>query len=415
MSNWQHGEPRAWRTNPVLLLCMGAEMIYILDQRLLEHQKSCKVLDDVLKSFFGKPFLDSMFTPKPVLVSHQLRSICFQIAHSSIMRVNETSMDKLFDLICMGVKHQTLSTREPHELLAIVMNHLDAIKRIINNQRNQRLDKVVLPLVESCRGRFLTMYNNRSCGEMFLIRQSILNALQDKMVKVSLLLRYGFQNKNGFISIDSEGQLPTNTEIPGLVKHYRNGEVVDKNILPEIRQNQKNIYLAPTTEYKNIIYFQEHCILGENLYDDRNQRKSKKLKKKQITYDSQLGFYNGQPGNPLSNGLNNSEDVVNLPTQMDAIENLFSSTLQKKNKCNDQNQTTNYFQLDIGPFNSNDSDEEGTSQHEANLLTFNTSEQSMRTSVINKSVDDIFSIDNKNTQNDAEDDLLSLMDDFSMN
>lgn len=38
--------------------------------------------------------------------SSSTREIFNKLAHSSIMRLNESSMDKLYDLMTMGFKHQ---------------------------------------------------------------------------------------------------------------------------------------------------------------------------------------------------------------------------------------------------------------------------------------------------------------------
>ena len=47
-----------------------------------------------------------------------------RIAHSSIMRLSESSMEKLYDLMTMGFKYQLVCCSHPGELLTITMNHL---------------------------------------------------------------------------------------------------------------------------------------------------------------------------------------------------------------------------------------------------------------------------------------------------
>jgi len=44
------------------------------------------------------------------------RQIFEKLAHSSIMKLNATSMSKLFDLMLMGFKYQVLSVTSPDEL-----------------------------------------------------------------------------------------------------------------------------------------------------------------------------------------------------------------------------------------------------------------------------------------------------------
>ncbi len=47
------------------------------------------------------------------------------------MRLNSTSMGKLFDLMLMSVKLQIIRTKFPEELFQITMNHLNALVEIL--------------------------------------------------------------------------------------------------------------------------------------------------------------------------------------------------------------------------------------------------------------------------------------------
>ncbi|CAN0531967.1 unnamed protein product, partial [Ectocarpus sp. 8 AP-2014] len=47
------------------------------------------------------------------------------------MRLNESSMSKLFDLVTMGVKYQALSCAQPQQLLQVTLNHLETIKQMV--------------------------------------------------------------------------------------------------------------------------------------------------------------------------------------------------------------------------------------------------------------------------------------------
>jgi len=54
-----------------------------------------------------------------------VRQIFDKLAHSSIMRLNSTSMSKLFDLMLMSLKLQILKTKFPEEIIQITMNHFN--------------------------------------------------------------------------------------------------------------------------------------------------------------------------------------------------------------------------------------------------------------------------------------------------
>lgn len=47
------------------------------------------------------------------------------------MKLNATSMQKLFDLMLMGLKYQTQLTVQPEELFFITMNHLVTMKQLV--------------------------------------------------------------------------------------------------------------------------------------------------------------------------------------------------------------------------------------------------------------------------------------------
>ena len=53
-----------------------------------------------------------------------------KLAHSSIMRLNEASMTKLYSLMVMGFKHQILAAPEPRLLLDITERHLKSLKPV---------------------------------------------------------------------------------------------------------------------------------------------------------------------------------------------------------------------------------------------------------------------------------------------
>ncbi len=74
---------------------LGCEMIYILDQRLkaqnIPADKSWKVVADVVKTMFDISFVnDKLFVPQEMYSMASTRKIFDRLAHSSIMRLNES-------------------------------------------------------------------------------------------------------------------------------------------------------------------------------------------------------------------------------------------------------------------------------------------------------------------------------------
>merc|ERR1712224_870337 len=114
---------------------MGGEMVYILEQRLhaqsIPAEKSKKVLVDVVRTMYSSKFISELFKPQQIYSNHSTRQIFDRLAHSSIMRLNESSMEKLFDLMTMGFKYQLLSITCPQQLLQVTLNHLAALKTVV--------------------------------------------------------------------------------------------------------------------------------------------------------------------------------------------------------------------------------------------------------------------------------------------
>ncbi|CAF4385508.1 unnamed protein product [Adineta steineri] len=88
---------------PIIFFNMGGEMIYILEQRLsaqeIIDQKSVKVVNDVVSAMFETKFLEQILRPQELYPNKYVKHIFEKLAHSSIMRLNEASMDKVCNFI----------------------------------------------------------------------------------------------------------------------------------------------------------------------------------------------------------------------------------------------------------------------------------------------------------------------------
>ena len=81
-------------TMPLIVINLGGEMIYILQQRLsaqnVAKTRGRKVLQDVLRTMYSKSFVSELFKPQDMYSNSSTRQIFNKLAHSSIMRINET-------------------------------------------------------------------------------------------------------------------------------------------------------------------------------------------------------------------------------------------------------------------------------------------------------------------------------------
>lgn len=115
--------PAVQRAMPFLIINMGGEMLYILEQRLhaqsIAEEKRVRVLQDVISTMFSHKFVGELFKPQPIYSMFSARQVFDRLAHASIMRLNESSMDKLYDLMTMGVKYQTASCTNARDIMQV--------------------------------------------------------------------------------------------------------------------------------------------------------------------------------------------------------------------------------------------------------------------------------------------------------
>ncbi|GAB9475017.1 hypothetical protein Gpo141_00012125 [Globisporangium polare] len=204
-------------TMPMLIVNMGAEMIYVLDQRLkaqnIPRDKSSKVLEDIIKTMHNEKFMAELFKPHHMYSNISTRQIFDRLAHSSIMRLNTNSMDKLYDLMRMGFKYQILSCSSADELVQVTMNHLVNIKNLIDAEDVKRLvDETVLLTSQT--------FGTMSAADFHLLRQYLCRFFQDTRIKVSLFLQSGIQGMDGTLAIRHDGFTASGGRVPGVVRYF---------------------------------------------------------------------------------------------------------------------------------------------------------------------------------------------------
>jgi hypothetical protein len=77
--------------NPFLLLNMGCEAVYVVDQRLLAQniskEKGAQVLNATVNYLLGYDRLQEMFRPKDTLLLSEVRSVMEGMVNCSIMKI----------------------------------------------------------------------------------------------------------------------------------------------------------------------------------------------------------------------------------------------------------------------------------------------------------------------------------------
>ncbi|OXB77855.1 UNVERIFIED_CONTAM: hypothetical protein H355_000610 [Colinus virginianus] len=231
------------RTLPLLFLNLGGEMLYILDQRLraqsIPGEKARKdewtdvdrkrVMNDIITTMFNKKFMEELFKPQELYSKKALRTVYDRLAHASIMRLNQASMDKLYDLMTMAFKYQVLLCPRPKDILLVTFNHLDAIKDFI-------------------------------CDSPGILNQ--VDETFRQLIEVSIFLKDKVQNSNGRFVLPTSGPVPWGTEVPGLIRMFnRNGDEVKRTEF-----TTGGNYVTPQREGSFELYGDRVLKLGTNMY-----------------------------------------------------------------------------------------------------------------------------------------------------
>lgn len=192
--------------------------MYILHQRLqaqnIPTEKTMKVLYDIAGTMFNSKFMDELFKPQELYSKKALRTVFDRLAHSSIMKLNTASMDKLYDLMTMAVKHQTLLIKRPQDILCMTLNHLDVILSFVEGSSS------AVRLVENIYSLIRRHYASLTIGSMMLIRQTLLGFFQDIHIRVSIFLRDKVQTQQGKFVLSTSFQLPVGIEVPGKIRLF---------------------------------------------------------------------------------------------------------------------------------------------------------------------------------------------------
>ncbi|XP_040572798.1 protein OSCP1 [Lepeophtheirus salmonis] len=214
------------RMMPILFINLGGEMMYIVNQRLIAQEvppdRSLKVLNDIAGTMFNRKFIEEIFINHQSLYNKEiLRTMFEKLVHASIMRLNENSMEKLYDLMIMAVKFQILSCRHPKEILGVTLNHLDAIRTFVSE------DDVISNLQLTHQ---LLIKNNAelSIAQFQSIRYSILNFLGGDKIRVSVFLNEGLQKLDGSLLFEPSYLIPQEIVPAGEITFFDEDENTKK-------------------------------------------------------------------------------------------------------------------------------------------------------------------------------------------
>lgn len=78
---------------PLVMINMGSEMVYVLSQRLqsqeVSTEKITKVVNDIINALLDQNLIQDYIQLQPCKSLKELKTTFHNIAHSSIMKLNE--------------------------------------------------------------------------------------------------------------------------------------------------------------------------------------------------------------------------------------------------------------------------------------------------------------------------------------
>ncbi|KAJ8712221.1 hypothetical protein PYW07_005063 [Mythimna separata] len=184
---------------PFLAVNLGCEMIFVIDQRLkaqnISQDKSEKVLTDVTTVLLHPKLLDELFTPQPVAAHALIKQLLQDISTSSIMKLDDYSMSKLWDLMTMIFKWQ-LSVATNQSIFDITRRHLRSVAMLMP----QFFPKCI---IEQVMRRFESLSHQFTDDDYKCLNNTLLIWFSEFHTKISVLMRLGLQRKDGTLNLPS--------------------------------------------------------------------------------------------------------------------------------------------------------------------------------------------------------------------
>ncbi|XP_014357714.2 protein OSCP1 [Papilio machaon] len=178
---------------PFIVINLGCEMIYVIDQRLksqnIPMDKSERVLTDIVTVLLHPKLQQELFLPQPVAAHSVIKQLLQDISAASIMKLDEYSMNKLWDLMTMILKWQ-ISITNNHSIFDITRRHLKGVATLMPDNFSKSIFDDVLKQIQ-------VLQEKMSDDAYKCLYNTILLWFSEYHTKISVLLRLGLQNKDG--------------------------------------------------------------------------------------------------------------------------------------------------------------------------------------------------------------------------
>ena len=296
---------------------LGGEMVYILSSRLkaqkIDADKSIKVIREVVSALFHNRLMQEFKKPNIVAKHERVRQTFECIVHSSIMKLNASSMSKLFELMLMIFKFQIVRTRYPEEIYKLTLNHLESIREILITL-DMKGNKNIIETVDNVIKDFKSEYGRLLTYDFIILKSTLLRFLQGKNIKVSIFLEQKLQGHNGVLYLPMDEKAPPLVGKPGVITVYNNGNGnEEKTMFHELKLS--NLFIENTFKGRMSNFETQ---LGLNIFDEKRNVKYKG----KITPDD-----NSSPPAPVAN-----QTITNATTTLSTQSTVDQEIKKEKEK-----------------------------------------------------------------------------------
>ncbi|CAK1555866.1 unnamed protein product [Leptosia nina] len=218
-------------------------MVYVIEQRLkmqnISMDKSETVLTEIAAVMFHPNLLEELFLPQPVAPHAAIKQLIIDISLSSIMKLDDVSLNKLWDLITMIFKWQiTVTTNQ---------NILDITRRHLKNVATLMPSLFPKKLIKDAANKFEILVKKITEQEFKALNETLLLWFSDYYTKISVLLRLGLQNKDGSFKSPSIINMKFLINIGENIYTHDNRKSIDDYEVNTADDNEISCLLGPIT------------------------------------------------------------------------------------------------------------------------------------------------------------------------
>lgn len=147
------------------------------------------MLTDIVTVLLHPKLQEELFIPQPVATHAAIKQLLQDISAASIMKLDDYSMNKLWDLMTMIFKWQ-LSIANNQSIFDISRRHLKGIASLMPPYFSKSYIEIVLSNIESFQEKI-------SDDDYKCLYSTMILWFSEYHTKISVLLRLGLQNKDG--------------------------------------------------------------------------------------------------------------------------------------------------------------------------------------------------------------------------